>query len=47
MAAGVFAIHEPRQYETVTAFLVVGTERAVLFDYGPRRRLDSSASSAS
>jgi len=34
MAPGVFAIHEPRQYETVTAFLVVGTERAVLFDSG-------------
>ncbi len=33
-APGVFAIHEPRQYETVTAFLVVGTERAVLFDSG-------------
>lgn len=31
---GVFAIHEPRQYETVTAFLVAGTERAVLFDSG-------------
>lgn len=31
---GVFAIHEPRQYETVTSFLVVGTERAVLFDSG-------------
>ena len=34
MAPGVFAIHEPRQYETVTAFLVVGIERAVLFDSG-------------
>ncbi len=33
-APGVFAIHEPRQYETVTAFLVVGSERAVLFDSG-------------
>ncbi len=31
---GVFAIHEPRQYETVTSFLVVGTERAVLLDSG-------------
>jgi len=34
VAPGVFAIHEPRQYETVTAFLVVGTQRAVLFDSG-------------
>jgi glyoxylase-like metal-dependent hydrolase (beta-lactamase superfamily II) len=34
LAPGVFAIHEPRQYETVTAFLVVGGERAVLFDSG-------------
>jgi glyoxylase-like metal-dependent hydrolase (beta-lactamase superfamily II) len=34
VAPGVFAIHEPRQYETVTAFLVVGAERAVLFDSG-------------
>ncbi|MBM4218847.1 MAG: MBL fold metallo-hydrolase [Gammaproteobacteria bacterium] len=34
VAPGVFAIHEPRQYETVTAFLVAGTERAVLFDSG-------------
>lgn len=34
IAPGVFAIHEPRQYETVTAFLVVGSERAVLFDSG-------------
>ena len=33
-APGVFAIHEPRQVETVTSFLVVGTERAVLFDSG-------------
>lgn len=34
VAPGVFAIHEPRQYEAVTSFLVVGTERAVLFDSG-------------
>lgn len=34
VAPGVYAIHEPRQYETVTAFLVVGTQRAVLFDSG-------------
>lgn len=31
---GVFAIHEPRQFETVTAFLVAGSDRAVLFDTG-------------
>jgi glyoxylase-like metal-dependent hydrolase (beta-lactamase superfamily II) len=34
VAPGVFAIHEARQFETVTAFLVAGTERAVLFDTG-------------
>lgn len=34
VASGVFAIHEPRQYETVTSFLVIGSERAVLFDSG-------------
>lgn len=31
---GVFAISEPRQYEGVTSFLVVGAEKAVLFDSG-------------
>lgn len=34
VAPGVFAISEPRQYEGVTSFLVVGTQRAVLFDSG-------------
>jgi glyoxylase-like metal-dependent hydrolase (beta-lactamase superfamily II) len=34
VAPGVFAIHEPRQYEGVTSFLVVGSRRAVLFDSG-------------
>jgi len=34
IAPGVFAIHEPRQYEGVTSFLVVGSKRAVLFDTG-------------
>jgi glyoxylase-like metal-dependent hydrolase (beta-lactamase superfamily II) len=34
VADGVFAISEPRQYEGVNAFLVVGTDRAVLFDTG-------------
>ncbi|HKX98769.1 MAG TPA: MBL fold metallo-hydrolase [Steroidobacteraceae bacterium] len=31
---GVFAISEPRQYEGVTSFLIVGTGRALLFDTG-------------
>lgn len=31
---GVFAISEPRQYEGVTSFLVVGASRAILFDSG-------------
>ena len=31
---GVFAISEPRQYEGVTSFLIVGSQRAVLFDSG-------------
>jgi len=34
VAPGVFALTEPRQYEGVTSFLVVGSERAVLFDTG-------------
>jgi glyoxylase-like metal-dependent hydrolase (beta-lactamase superfamily II) len=34
VAAGVLAISEPRQYEGVNAFLVLGTDRAVLFDTG-------------
>jgi glyoxylase-like metal-dependent hydrolase (beta-lactamase superfamily II) len=34
VAPGVFAITEPRQYEAVNSFLVVGSERAVLFDTG-------------
>jgi glyoxylase-like metal-dependent hydrolase (beta-lactamase superfamily II) len=34
VAAGVFAISEPRQYEGVTSFLIVGTDRALLFDTG-------------
>lgn len=34
VAPGVFAISEPRQYEGVTSFLVIGTQRAVLFDSG-------------
>jgi glyoxylase-like metal-dependent hydrolase (beta-lactamase superfamily II) len=34
VGAGVFAISEPRQYEGVNAFLVLGTSRAVLFDTG-------------
>ena len=34
VAPGVFAISEPRQYEGVTSFLVVGTNRALLFDTG-------------
>jgi len=31
---GVFAISEPRQYEGVTSFLIVGSSRAILFDSG-------------
>jgi len=31
---GVFAISEPRQYEGVNSFLVVGSKRALLFDSG-------------
>lgn len=31
---GVFAISEPRQYEGVTSFLIVGSQRAILFDSG-------------
>jgi glyoxylase-like metal-dependent hydrolase (beta-lactamase superfamily II) len=34
VAPGVFAITEPRQYEGVNSFLIVGSERAVLFDSG-------------
>ncbi len=34
VAPGVYAITEPRQYEAVSAFLVAGTKRAVLFDSG-------------
>ena len=34
VAPGVFAITEPRQYEGINSFLIVGTERAVLFDTG-------------
>lgn len=34
VAPSVYAIMEPRQYEAVTAFLVVGTKRAILFDSG-------------
>ena len=34
VAEGVFAISEPRQYEGVTSFLVIGSKRAVLFDSG-------------
>src|SRR5918995_450191 len=30
----VFAINEPRQHEGVTSFLVIGSNRAVLFDSG-------------
>jgi glyoxylase-like metal-dependent hydrolase (beta-lactamase superfamily II) len=33
-APGVYAISEPRQYEGVTSFLVLGSSRAVLFDSG-------------
>lgn len=31
---GVFAIYEPHQFEEVISYLVVGTQRAVLFDTG-------------
>ena len=34
VAPGVFAISEPRQYEGVSSFLVIGAQRAVLFDSG-------------
>ena len=34
VAPGVFAITEPRQYEAVNSFLIVGSERAILFDTG-------------
>ena len=34
VSPGVFAINEPRQYEGVTSFLVIGSNRAVLFDSG-------------
>jgi len=34
VAPGVIAISEPRQYEGVTSFLIVGSSRAVLFDSG-------------
>jgi glyoxylase-like metal-dependent hydrolase (beta-lactamase superfamily II) len=34
VAPGTYAITEPRQYEGVNAFLVVGSRRAVLFDSG-------------
>jgi glyoxylase-like metal-dependent hydrolase (beta-lactamase superfamily II) len=34
VAPGVFAISEPRQYEGVTSFLIVGSGRALLFDSG-------------
>ena len=34
VAPGVYAISEPRQYEGVTSFLIVGTKRALLFDTG-------------
>lgn len=34
IAPAVFAISEPRQYEGVTSFLVVGSRRALLFDSG-------------
>lgn len=33
-APGVFSITETRQYEGVTSFLIVGSDRAVLFDSG-------------
>src|SRR5262245_29873184 len=31
---GVFAIYEPRQYEEVISYLIVGNQRALLFDTG-------------
>ena len=31
---GVFAIYEPGQFEEVISFLIVGSERALLFDTG-------------
>jgi len=34
VAPGVFAITEPRQYEAVSSFLIVGSEHAILFDTG-------------
>ena len=34
VAPGVFAVTEPRQYEGVTSFLVIGSNRALLFDSG-------------
>jgi glyoxylase-like metal-dependent hydrolase (beta-lactamase superfamily II) len=34
VAPGVYAITEPRQYEGVSSFLIVGSKRAVLFDSG-------------
>jgi glyoxylase-like metal-dependent hydrolase (beta-lactamase superfamily II) len=34
VAPGVFAITEPRQYEAVSSFLIVGSKRAILFDTG-------------
>ncbi len=34
VAPGVYAITEPRQYEGVNSFLIVGSQRAVLFDSG-------------
>jgi glyoxylase-like metal-dependent hydrolase (beta-lactamase superfamily II) len=34
VAQGVFAISEPRQYEGVSSYLVIGSKRAVLFDSG-------------
>ncbi len=33
-APGVFAIHEPGQFEEVTSYLITGDERALLFDTG-------------
>ncbi len=34
VAPGVFAIYEPRQFEEVISYLIVGEERALLFDTG-------------
>ena len=31
---GVFAVYEPRQFEEVISYLVVGTQKAILFDTG-------------